>query len=71
MRVSDYTTDGLLCFEYDPGQPLSTFRMRALPELETHHGPRLYDEVKEGMAEAIRPQWAMQSSRRNPKQNRQ
>lgn len=58
VRVSVYATDGLLCFEHDPKQPLSAPQMLALRELENLHGLHLYDEVKETVVEAIRPRWA-------------
>ena len=58
VRVSVYATDGLLYFEQDPKQPLSAPQMLALCELESLHGLCLYDEVKQSMVEAIRPQWA-------------
>lgn len=58
VRVSVYATDGLIYFEYDPNQPPSAPQMLALRELEILHGLRLYDEVKQVLAEAIRPRWA-------------
>ena len=58
VRVSVYATDGLLYFEQDPTHPLSARQMLALRELEALHGLRLYDEVRQAMAETIRPRWA-------------
>lgn len=57
VRVSVYATDGLLYFEHDAKQPLSAPQLLALRELETLHGLRLYDEVKETVVESIRPRW--------------
>ena len=42
----------------DLGVPEMVRQMLALRELERLHGLRLYDEVKQSMVEAIRPQWA-------------
>ena len=58
VRVSVYTTSGLLYFEYDPKQPPSAPQMLALRELERLHGLRLFDEVHQAVVEAIRPNWA-------------
>ena len=58
VRVSVYATDGLLYFEHHRMQPPSAPQMLALRELESLHGLRLFDEVKQVPVEAIRPQWA-------------
>lgn len=58
VRVSVYATDGLLYFEHHPTQPPSASQMLALRELESLHGLRLFDEVKQTVVEAIRPKWA-------------
>ena len=58
VRVSVYSTDGLLYFEHDPKQPLSAPQMLALRELESLHGLRLYDQVRQVPVEATRPRWA-------------
>lgn len=58
VRVSVYATDGLLYFEHDPKQPRSEPQMLALRELESIHGLRLFDEVRQVPVETIRPRWA-------------
>ena len=58
VRVSVYTTSGLLYFEHDPKQLPSAPQMLALRELERLHGLRLYDEVQQADVETIRPKWA-------------
>lgn len=58
VRVSVYATDGLLYFEHGPAQPPTAPQMLALRELESLHGLRLYDEVRQMPVEAIRPKWA-------------
>lgn len=58
VRVSVYTTSGLLYFEDDPKQPPSAPQMLALRELESLHGLRLFDEGRQVPVEAIRPRWA-------------
>ena len=57
VRVSVYTTNGLLYFEHHPTQPPSASQMLALRELERLHGLRLYDEVQQAVVETIRPKW--------------
>lgn len=58
VRVSVYATDGLLYFEHDPKQPPSEPQMLALRELESLHGLRLFDEVRQVPVNAIRLTWA-------------
>lgn len=58
VRVSVYATDGLLYFEHHPAHPPSASQMLALRELESLHGLRLFDEVRQVPVETIRPRWA-------------
>lgn len=58
VRVSVYATDGLLYFEHHPAHPPSASQMLALRELESVHGLRLFDEVRQVPVENIRPLWA-------------
>lgn len=58
VRVSVYARDGLLYFEHHPAQPPSASQMLVLRELESLHGLRLFDEVRQVPGEIIRTRWA-------------